>query len=208
MREHVETPAAQVLVGGLLLPRPVAGHPALELCNTLAGWGCPDAREYLTSYAHLVALTRHLGLLPAARARELARLAADAPGGATTRALADVRRLRADLHAVLARRDHAALPRLNRALGRAAASRQLAALGERGPRWTVTGAGPDEPGLLLAWEAHRLLTDPRATAAVRTCPGERCGWLFLDPRGQRRWCVMALCGNRAKARAYAARARA
>jgi predicted RNA-binding Zn ribbon-like protein len=40
---------------------------------------------------------------------------------------------------------------------------------------------------------------------VHTCPS--CGWLFLDPRGRRRWCSMATCGNRAKVRAHAARAR-
>jgi predicted RNA-binding Zn ribbon-like protein len=40
---------------------------------------------------------------------------------------------------------------------------------------------------------------------VKACPGDSCGWLFLDPRGRRRWCIMATCGNRSKVRAHAAR---
>ncbi len=84
------------------------------------------------------------------------------------------------------------------------------------------GLGP-EPGLGLrgAWElpedlglpldqlallAGELLTGA-ARDHVRLCPGENCGWMFLDPRGRRRWCSMATCGNRAKVRAHAARTR-
>ncbi len=39
---------------------------------------------------------------------------------------------------------------------------------------------------------------------LKACPGERCGWLFLDesPSGRRRWCSMAVCGNRAKAKRH------
>lgn len=39
---------------------------------------------------------------------------------------------------------------------------------------------------------------------IKTCHGERCGWLFLDesPNNRRRWCSMADCGNRAKARRH------
>ena len=28
--------------------------------------------------------------------------------------------------------------------------------------------------------------------------GDACGWVFLDPSHRRHWCVMAVCGNRAK----------
>ncbi len=47
-----------------------------------------------------------------------------------------------------------------------------------------------------------LLTSARER--VKVCPGQRCGWLFLDesPNGRRRWCSMATCGNRAKARRH------
>ena len=44
---------------------------------------------------------------------------------------------------------------------------------------------------------------------VKRCPGEGCGWLFLDTsrNGSRRWCDMSSCGNRARVRAFAARQR-
>ena len=54
--------------------------------------------------------------------------------------------------------------------------------------------------------AEDLLADPDRPT-VRACPGEDCGWLFLDTRGRRRWCDMASCGNRAKVRAHAQRHR-
>ena len=44
-------------------------------------------------------------------------------------------------------------------------------------------------------------------AHVGACPGRGCGWLFFDPAHRRHWCIMAICGNRAKARAYAERRR-
>jgi predicted RNA-binding Zn ribbon-like protein len=36
---------------------------------------------------------------------------------------------------------------------------------------------------------------------VRQCSNPQCGWLFLDnsKSGNRRWCSMSACGNRAKA---------
>jgi hypothetical protein len=56
----------------------------------------------------------------------------------------------------------------------------------------------------FALSLHALLEhNPRS--AIRACADERCGWLFLDPSGRRRWCEMAVCGNRAKARRYAQR---
>ena len=44
---------------------------------------------------------------------------------------------------------------------------------------------------------------------VHRCPGDDCGWLFLDrtKNGNRRWCDSADCGNRARGRAYAQRQR-
>ncbi len=45
---------------------------------------------------------------------------------------------------------------------------------------------------------------------LRRCPADDCAWAFWDssPKGTRRWDVMRVCGNRAKARAYASRQRA
>ena len=44
---------------------------------------------------------------------------------------------------------------------------------------------------------------------IRRCAAEDCDWLFLDTskRGNRRWCDMTICGNRAKARRFYSRKR-
>lgn len=55
----------------------------------------------------------------------------------------------------------------------------------------------------IAQSAATLLTSDHI-ARLKTCPGEGCGWLFLDTsrNGSRRWCEMQLCGNRAKVRRH------
>jgi predicted RNA-binding Zn ribbon-like protein len=52
-------------------------------------------------------------------------------------------------------------------------------------------------------DAADLLTSGKF-AKIRQCSDEACGWLFLDrsQAGKRRWCSMADCGNRYKARRY------
>jgi predicted RNA-binding Zn ribbon-like protein len=39
-----------------------------------------------------------------------------------------------------------------------------------------------------------------ATSRLKQCPGDHCGWFFLDAtkRGNRRWCQMSGCGQLAK----------
>ena len=70
--------------------------------------------------------------------------------------------------------------------------------------------GPPAESLLapVLWSAGDLLTGARR-ARVRQCANPRCLWLFLDDSksGNRRWCSMASCGNRAKAHRHYARLR-
>ncbi len=57
-------------------------------------------------------------------------------------------------------------------------------------------------GILAAvlWTAGDLLASPRR-GRVRQCANPQCGGIFLDDSksGTRRWCMMSVCGNRAKA---------
>ncbi len=57
----------------------------------------------------------------------------------------------------------------------------------------------------IAHDIARLLATP--DAPVRKCSGEGCLRHFYDDSrtGRRRWCEMAICGNRAKAAAFAKR---
>jgi predicted RNA-binding Zn ribbon-like protein len=92
----------------------------------------------------------------------------------------------------------------------AAAARGASALvpGPDGVARWVPGADGDRPaGIALhaaAAAAEHLVTSALVTC-VSACPGAGCGWLFADQRRRRRWCSMAVCGNRAKARRHAER---
>ena len=57
------------LVEGFRLPHAVAGHPALELCNTKAMWGLPIEREYLTDFTAAVLWAGEHRLITTAEAR-------------------------------------------------------------------------------------------------------------------------------------------
>jgi predicted RNA-binding Zn ribbon-like protein len=92
----------------------------------------------------------------------------------------------------------------------AAPGRASLRLSAEGFAWEVPGAVPDQ-ALLLApvlWSAGQLLAG-RRLARVRQCANPQCRWLFLDDSksGNRRWCSMATCGNRAKAHRHYAKQR-
>lgn len=93
------------------------------------------------------------------------------------------------------------LAALNEAL-RAGPPRSHLSVAETQCRWQI-----DAPKVTLAtllapvvWSAGDLLAGPYL-ARVRACANERCHQLFLDDSksGNRRWCTMNSCGNRAKA---------
>ena len=60
---------------------------------------------------------------------------------------------------------------------------------------------------LVTASAISILADPRELARVKLCPGHDCGWLFLDEtkNARRKWCLMEVCGNRAKSSRHYAR---
>jgi predicted RNA-binding Zn ribbon-like protein len=68
--------------------------------------------------------------------------------------------------------------------------------------WVIGIPAPSVSVLLAPtlWSAADLLVRPQLQR-VRQCSNQDCGWLFLDnsKSGNRRWCSMSACGNRAKA---------
>jgi predicted RNA-binding Zn ribbon-like protein len=196
------------LVDGVELPALLAGHPALELCNTRAGWNGGRAREYLSDFDHLALWAGHTGLLRApqvaavrARARHERRAAA--------LVLARTLRFRADLYHRLEGAP-AEQPRswtaFDAELRRAARALHVEWEHGRASLSIDPGVGLAAPLLAAAWSAMQLLTS-EDVRFVRACPGSGCGWLFLDRRGRRQWCTMQTCGNRAKARRFTQRQR-
>jgi len=199
------------LVRGVALPDQVAGHPALELCNTRAGWGEPSPKEYLRDFAALALWTGDVGLLPGARVDAVLSDAADRPRLAP-RELEVVRSLRDDLYALVSDPGRATemAARLHARVAEAvAAATYVVPPGDAGT-WRLA-VDELEPALTAPRHAAVLAVHDLLTAwgpsAVGVCPGQGCGWVFLDPPGRRRWCTMAICGNRAKARRYATRRR-
>jgi predicted RNA-binding Zn ribbon-like protein len=98
---------------------------------------------------------------------------------------------------------------INRSLARHPKRTELRR-GAAGVGWAIAGAADLE--LLLApvlWSAGDLLTGPRLSR-VRCCANDQCRWLFLDDSksGNRRWCAMSACGNRAKAHRHYAKLKA
>jgi predicted RNA-binding Zn ribbon-like protein len=68
--------------------------------------------------------------------------------------------------------------------------------------WDIGMPDPSACALLAPtlWSAADLLVGSQLQR-VRQCANPECGWLFLDnsKSGNRRWCSMSACGNRAKA---------
>ncbi|MGH3344542.1 MAG: CGNR zinc finger domain-containing protein [Carbonactinosporaceae bacterium] len=198
-------------IDGYRLPKPCGGHPAVDFCNTRAGWGArPHPRqEWLKDYDRFAVWARHVGLLDHS-ATELIRGAARRDPGEGSAVLAQATRFRAALYPTLLRPADAADFQQVAELARRAASAAVLVEDEPGgtARWTLPHSlGPELPLLAVAGAAAELLCRPERRL-VRACPGDGCGWLFLDRRGRRRWCSMSDCGNRAKVRMHAARRRA
>lgn len=198
---------AAVTVDGVRLPRPVAEHPALELCNTVAGWDEEAPFDFLTDYEVLARHAGHLGLLGRSDVERLV-----ARGVRETRAAAQVlrraRELREATYRIVTGHGAAEHWAVVQRAALAAASvgtleRDATSLG----RWVydVEQAGPPVALHVFAWQVLELVTAAPAPSIGR-CPGRECGWVFLN-RGNRRWCIMATCGNREKARRHAARRR-
>ncbi|HUZ63382.1 MAG TPA: ABATE domain-containing protein [Acetobacteraceae bacterium] len=93
------------------------------------------------------------------------------------------------------------LAELNAALAAAPSRSRLVPAGT-GHAWQAASVEPALPLLLagVIWSAADLLAQP-PPGRIRRCANEKCLWLFLDDSksGNRRWCAMSACGNRAKA---------
>jgi predicted RNA-binding Zn ribbon-like protein len=97
--------------------------------------------------------------------------------------------------------DPVALETLNRAAG----SAQLVVRFDESGRPRLAASAPDVEGamariLAIVNDAQVEDTWPR----LKVCPEDTCRWAFYDHSRNRSstWCSMAVCGNRAKARAY------
>jgi len=191
------------------------GHPVLHFTNTVDYRGAPRVHDWLRDYLDLLAWCHRTGFLGEQAIAALAARAGAHPRQAAA-ALGRARELReataALLHAAIEDRppEPAPLDVFNAHLGQALARTVLQpgpAAGQPYRLELAPGADPlEEVTLRLARQAGDLLTgfDP---ARLKICGNPECGWMFLDStrNASRRWCDMAGCGNRAKARRYYSR---
>jgi predicted RNA-binding Zn ribbon-like protein len=189
------------------------GDLCLDFANTWGDRGRPDT-DGLQTYAQLLVFARQTGLLDLQAEVELAAQAQAEASGASA-AIQAARNLREALYGIFSARAHdrgipgQALECLNRALQEALPNLCLSLQGEALVwHWQRGGRALTSPLWPIARAAADLLTGESA-APVRECGGAACTWLFLDhSRGRsRRWCSMASCGNRAKARRHYHRGR-
>jgi len=185
----------------------VGGAHALDFANT---------GGLINDYGDLLTWAERAGVVEEADAERLRARADEQPDEASValgRALA-LRRAIRRIFSARARGEDAEkrdLAHLSSVIGRSARHLALRPSGN-GYAWAWRDAGDrlDWLGWIVARSAADLLTGDQRDR-VKECKGRGCDWLFVDTsrNRSRRWCDMAECGNRAKARrSYARRQRA
>jgi predicted RNA-binding Zn ribbon-like protein len=172
----------------------IAGHVALDFVNTAEERGHPDAGDVLRAPADLVLWGRRYDLL--------SRSIRSSDDQAELRRALATREL---LYALFFDRVHdraasdADLPRLASLAVEAyrAATLEPASDGQLTWRWSRSQLATIRH---VAVTAAVDLLSSQSLAALKQCPGDGCGWFFLDTtkRGNRRWCSMSECGQDAK----------
>lgn len=184
------------------------GTLCLDFVNT---WGDRDrpASDQLRSYRDVLSFGRQAGVLDLTQIDALEVAAADRPESADA-ALDGARQLRDWLYVVLStcaaagEPDRIVVETLSSKLAEALSHLRLEPVTKGGFRYGFERAEDLESPLWpVLRDAAELLTS-EDLGRVRECGGAHCTWLFLDKsrNRSRRWCDMASCGNRAKARRH------
>jgi len=187
----------------------VAGHPALDLVNTVTARNTPAPRDWLDGYERVLEWARLANISEEKTLALLSKRAAASVDGAV-RALARLKEFREALHTACAavltgeRVPEAVLDGMG-AIWREAQSRIRLeySAGRVEARVSIERSDLDLIRDCLVAGAIELLSSLPADRA-RMCRGDACGWLFIDSSkgGQRVWCDMATCGNAAKTRRH------
>lgn len=194
----------------------IAGRPSLDFVNTVGGRepgaaGAAVLRERLGSYDDLLRWAGFASLVTDGELARLRELAAEDPRRAAAvyaRALG----FREALYRIGVAAAEGSPPAagdlswLDQEWQEARDAQRLAA--QPGGVAGIAVAWREEPRLdrplwPLALDAVELFTGGRL-GRLKQCPGEECGWLFLDTsrNGSRQWCDMRDCGNLAKVRRF------
>ena len=196
----------------------LGGELCLDFANTVEPRVAPrhggHPRDYLASYADLVAWSRHAGIVPDAEARQLIAEAERRPDAARA-VFAQAMAMREAIYRSflsIARSKHPDPPDLDTLHAVYAQAIAHARLAETGAGFDLVWAEQSNdlarPLWPIARSAVELLMhgDPRRVKDCLT-GGDGCGWLFYDTskNNSRRWCSMRGCGKPAKERRRAKR---
>jgi predicted RNA-binding Zn ribbon-like protein len=183
-----------------------------DLCLNFANsWGgrLEASTDPAGDYSELVAWAVQGGIIAPSQAHQLLERAGREPANAAASVERAVR-LRKAIYESFARVAGGRLPlqgvldEINRTLADAIPHLRLRVVGSSCRwEWSAPQDALNQMLWAVALSAAELLTSDRVDR-VRECASETCSWLFLDGSRNRRrkWCDMASCGNRAKARRY------
>ncbi|MGH8196351.1 MAG: CGNR zinc finger domain-containing protein [Woeseiaceae bacterium] len=180
----------------------VGGRLCLDFVNTVNRMHGRRCDERFATFADVLRWSARLGLINRAAAARLGRSAVQFPDTAQG-ALQGIVALRECLWRLFTGRPGARDPGILQEALRGILPRVRRRQDKAG---IVLDPGRDlSDWLLLAvsWSALELLTSS-SLSRVKSCPGDRCNWLFLDasPNNRRKWCSMKTCGNRHKVREH------
>ncbi len=188
----------------------VAGHPAIDLVNTL-DWRFRDngPEELLAGYDDLLRFSAQAEILTPKQIRQIVRAGSNHAAADALVACRELREAAAEIfYAAVDDRAPAGsqIKIVEHAFKEARSRQRLAWSGSRlAWEWPASEWGPDLPFWILAVSTARLLLSDQMRL-LRACEKPDCRWLFLDTSKNRtrRWCDMKICGNRMKARRFKA----
>ncbi len=189
------------------------GSLCLDFANTVDARLSAEPQERLGDYGDLVRWGVQSETLTAGQARRLL-AAAEREVGRAAAVLRRAHELREAIFEVFSARAReaqpaaAAIDTLNKELPKALTRLRLVEDGaDYRTEWEGEGA-LDRMLWPVVRSAAELLTSDEL-GRVRECAADNCAWLFLDrsKNRSRRWCDMAVCGNRDKVRRFRQRSR-
>jgi len=191
------------------------GDVSLDLVNTVDMRPLETRKELLATYKDVCSWARQTSLIATGQESDLIREAARHPAKAegARKEFVEARECLFQILYALSRGQkipEALRRQWNELVHRALAHHELVQHGGA-LAWRNSADAQDLDFMLwpVIHSAVILLSGPQA-ARIRRCAAESCDWIFLDTskRGNRRWCDMTVCGNRAKARRFYLRSKA
>jgi predicted RNA-binding Zn ribbon-like protein len=186
----------------------LGGHPVLDFVNTVDSRVGRLGTDYLTGYGDLLVWARRTGVVDPQALRRLEEAVAQQPAMAEVALKRAIQLREAIFGLCLAEggvgASDADLDILNEMVLRAGRNRRIVAT-EDGLAWHWAET-LDLVADRVAVAAAELLLGARNRRPIRQCPGDNCGWLFLDTSrgGRRHWCSDRTCGTKARVRRFRA----